>query len=144
MTEFELIWACSVALLSGEILKTQYLTACSSKLIDWESVRSGVELLNGADAFEVARLFVQLAGSDLAEKAIVRALDVVPVPPTEDRSSVEPEVHAYMVMPCGGRNRMFEAGRFRVLVDAYEDDAAQERFTRALAKAAAEILARMS
>lgn len=49
-------------LLAGRVLQACEVSAGNGKVIDWRDVRSGELLLDEADAFDTARLFVHLVG----------------------------------------------------------------------------------
>lgn len=133
-TTFEAVRACSIVLLAGVILHAGDLTAGNGLLVDWRTVRCGETLLESADAFDVARLFVALVGEEAAFTAATRDRDLGPTSP-EPRAAVR--VHAFAQQPNGGRRRTFEAGPFTVMVEPHEDDAAQAAFAEALAEMAA-------
>ena len=135
-TRFEAVRACSIALLTGAVLHACDVTAGNGKVIDWREVRSGAELLADGDAFDAAILFVALVGEVTAHAAATRDLEIAPPPPDPEP---EIEISAFMRQPNGGRLRSFEAGPFKVMVEAHEDDDAQAAFTLALARAAAGI-----
>ena len=125
---FSAVRACVIAILAGAILHAGNVSAGNGQVIDWRTVRSGETLQEGADAFDVAQLFVALVGPDSALRAI-DGRDIEPASPVQTK----PVVHAYMMQANGGRLRSFEAFGFRVMVEAHEDDAAQAAFTERLA-----------
>ena len=67
-----LAWAASIRILGGEVLQTSGISAGRGRVIDWRSVRSGEELLEGGDAFDQAALFVALAGEEAAAALLER------------------------------------------------------------------------
>lgn len=122
---FEAVRACALALLGGVVLQAADVSAGNGKVIDWRTVRCGDALLESADAYDVARLFVSIVGSEsalrsVAAKGLVRALPL-------------PRVYAFMRQASGGRLRSFEVAGFKVMIEAHADDDAQAAFTEQLA-----------
>lgn len=132
---FEAVRACAIALLGGRILQSDSVSAGRGMVIDWRTVRSGETVIDGADAFDMAHMFVTLVGPEVA-LATVADEGIAPASPTP---RPPPQVYAYMPSYNGGRRRSFEVGPFRVYVEPHEDDAAQAAFTEALARVAAEL-----
>lgn len=126
---FDAVRACSIVLLSGAVLHAAGVSAGNGIVIDWRNVRCGETIVENADAFDVAQAFVALVGVDTA-LSFVSSLDLDAVP----RALVTPRIYAYMRQANGGRLRSFEARGFKVIVEAHEDDAAQEEFARRLAE----------
>lgn len=135
-TTFDAVRACSIALLRGEVLQVLEVSAGRGRVIDWRTVRSGETLLEDADAYDTAAMFVAIVGPDVALLAATRHEDIEPAPPFAEP---EPRVIAYMHTP-NGRLRSFEVGAFRVSVDPIGDgeaaDMAHADFAAALARAA--------
>lgn len=129
---YEAVRACALAVLGGAVLQAEAVSAGNGRVIDWRTVKSGESVLEAADAYEVATLFVSLVGVEAA----MASVDLVVEPPPPHTHS--PQVHAYMANERGSRRRSFDATThgFRVLVEPHEDDASQARFTELLAVAA--------
>ena len=64
------VWACSVAILDGEILHASDVTAGNGLVIDWREVKSGEIMDKQGDSFDSAYLFVWLVGVDAAQMAV--------------------------------------------------------------------------
>jgi len=122
------VWAVAVALLAGAILQVCEVSAGNGRVVDWRTIRSGEILVEGADAFDVAYLFVGLIGEEAALALLGDDAVKPPAPPAEPI-----RVHAFMTQANGGRRRTFDVGPFRVTVDPCEDDAGQAAFTERLA-----------
>ncbi len=58
----DIVFAVAVELTKGAVLSANDITAGRGTLIDWRTVKSGENLLEDADAFDIAYLFVALAG----------------------------------------------------------------------------------
>jgi hypothetical protein len=122
---FDAVRACAIALLGGVVLHASDVSAGNGKVIDWRTLSCGDALLESADAFDVARLFVSIVGSEAALRAVA-AKGVV-------RALPAPRVTAFMLQANGGRSRSFEVAGFRVMVEAHADDDEQAAFTEQLA-----------
>lgn len=135
MSTYEIVRACSIAMLGGVVLQASGVSAGRGKVIDWRTVKSGETIQDGGDAFDTAQLYVALVGVEAAMASV--DLDVEPTP----QPKVAPRVHAYMANHSGSRRRTFDATShgFKVMVEPHEDDAAQARFTELLADAAESI-----
>lgn len=131
---YEAIRACALAILAGSILQVDGVSAGRGIVVDWRTIKSGETLVQDANAFDTAQLFVALVG-------VERALSVVgDAPEATAFVTPAPRVAAYMANASGARRRSFEAGPFRVFVEPHdEDDAAQAEFTAQLARLAATI-----
>ena len=57
-------------LLAGVTLQVNDVSAGNGKVIEWHAVKSGQTLLEGADAFDAARLFLRLVGTRAALHSI--------------------------------------------------------------------------
>ncbi len=66
MSWVDVVQACAVALLQDRVLHASGVTAGYGKVVDWREVKSGETLLEGADAFDTARSFVAMVGTDVA------------------------------------------------------------------------------
>jgi hypothetical protein len=64
MSFYDLVFRCAAEILRGRVLQADGVTAGNGDVIDWRSVRCGERAARDADAFEQARLFVELAGRD--------------------------------------------------------------------------------
>lgn len=137
-TVFDTVRACAIVLLSGVVLHAENVTAGNGLVVDWREVKSGATILQGADAFDVAHMFVTLVGCETAYTAATRHGDIEDAPPPP---KVTPRVHVWAPdhTAYGGRARSFDVGPFTVTVRAIEDDEAQAAFTAALAAAASSI-----
>lgn len=130
-TIFAATRACALALLAGSVLAASDVTAGNGLVVDWRTVKSGEALITDADPFDEAHLFVAAVGPEAAILAATRDKDVEPAPEVVEH---EPRVVSFMLLPCGGRRRMFKVGPFAVYVEPHgEDDAAQAAFVTALA-----------
>jgi hypothetical protein len=135
MSRSATIQAVAVALLGGLVLHAANVTAGNGAVIDWRTVKSGEALQEGADAFDTALFFVSLVGEEAAAASLPAVVEVQEPAPAK----VSPSITAYMQQPCGGRLRAFEVGRFRVMVEAHSDDAAQAAFVKRLAELATDL-----
>lgn len=132
------VQAVAIAMLGGAVVQAAGVSAGNGKVIDWREVKSGWTMLDNADAYDTAQLFVDLVGIDVSLEALAKHGMVL----GEERGDAQPKrevpkVHAYMQMPNGGRQRSFDVGEFSVMVRNHEDDAAQAAFTQWLAEQAA-------
>jgi hypothetical protein len=59
---------CAVALLAGAVLQTDDVTAGFGCVVDWRTVKCGDTIIDRADAFDTARVFVDLVGVRAARK----------------------------------------------------------------------------
>lgn len=134
--EVAAVRACAIVLLVGAVLQAQGVSAGNGIVIDWRDVKSGEALLDHADAFDTAALFVTLVGHEAALAAATRDHDIEPAPAFV---APPPRVSAYAPCSNGGRRRSFEAGPFRVFVEPHEEDDSQAAFTLALAEMAARL-----
>jgi hypothetical protein len=130
---FSAVRACAVAILAGTVLQANNVSAGNGSVIDWRTVRCGETLQESGDAFDTAQLFVALVGPAAALDAL-QGEAVEPAPPVR----IQPVVHAYMRQANGGRLRSFEAGGFKVMIEAHDDDDAQAAFAARLAAFCAE------
>jgi hypothetical protein len=133
---FDAVRACAIVLLDGAVLQAGGVSAGNGLVIDWREVKSGEQILDSADAFDMAYLLVALVGAEAAFAAATRDCDIEPAPPVSRPTT---RVHAFAPSYNGGRRRTFEIGPFTVMVEPHEDDAAQDSFTAALAEAAARL-----
>jgi hypothetical protein len=139
ITTYTAVRACSIAMLAGTVLQVCDVSAGNGSVIDWRTVSSGETLLDGADAFDAAHLFVELVGPEVAHMAATRDMEIAPPPPEPEP---EPEITTWMRTP-NGRARTIEVGVFRITVDAIgsnvdgdAQDEAHATFVVALAMAA--------
>lgn len=130
---FAAVRVCSIAILAGEVLQADAVSAGNGMVVDWRTVKSGETLQEGADAFDTAQLFVALVGPDAALRSVASWV-VEPAPLVR----VQPTIHAYMQASNGGRRRTFDVGGFQIMVEPHEDDLAQAEFTAKLVAICAE------
>jgi hypothetical protein len=67
----DLIFALCVAFTKGIVLSANNVTAGNGSVVDWRTVKSGDHVLEDANAYDVAIVFVNLAGWG----AVAAALD---------------------------------------------------------------------
>ena len=70
----------SAELLRGAILAVNDVTAGRGQVVEWHAVKSGQTLLEGADAFDVATLFLKLVGTHAALQAVRKVRNDFTVP----------------------------------------------------------------
>lgn len=132
MGSYEAVRVCAIALLAGAILQAEGVSAGRGIVVDWRTIRSGETLVQGADAFDAAQLFVSLVGEDVAVSSVKSDVSDVPV-----FEAPAPRVNEFMKNESGARRRSFDAGPFHVIVEPHnDDDAAQAAFTQRLARLA--------
>lgn len=127
---YEVVRACALAILAGAVLQVDGVSAGRGVVVDWRTIKSGETLIQDADAFDVAQLFVTLVGEERAQTVAGDA------PEAAAFEAPVPRVSEYMANANGARRRSFEAGPFRVFVEPHDDDAAQAEFTSRLARLA--------
>lgn len=135
------VQAVVIALLGGAVVQAVGVSAGHGKVIDWREVKSGWTMLDNADAYDTAQLFVDLVGVDASLEVLAKHGIVL----GEDRSDAQPnrevpEVVAYAPNARGERMCGFSFDGFRVSVQNSwdnEDDVAQAAFTQWLAEQAA-------
>lgn len=133
-----IVQAVAIAMLGGAVVQADGVSAGNGKVIDWREVKSGWTILDGADAYDTAQLFVNLVDVDASLEALAKHGMVL----EEERSDAQPkrevpEVVAYATNARGERTRGFSFDGFRVSVQNSwdnEDDAAQASFTQWLAE----------
>lgn len=135
----DVVQAVAVAMLGGVVVQAAGVSAGHGKVIDWREVKSGWTMLDGADAYDTAQLFVDLVGVNAALEALAKHGMILREEHDNDVQPKRevPKVHAYMQMQNGGRQRSFDVGEFSVMVRNHEDDVAQAAFTQWLAEQAA-------
>lgn len=132
----DVVQVVAVAMLGGAVLQAVGVSAGNGTVIDWREVKSGWTMLDNADAYDTAQLFVDLVGVDGALEALAKHGMMLQEATGHDAPAKRevPKVSTYMEMPNGGRQRSFDVGEFSVMVRNHKDDAAQASFTQWLAE----------
>lgn len=138
---FAVVRACSIALLRGATLQAEDVSAGHGEVVDWRTVRSGVTVREGLDAFDAALTFVRMVGTDAALLAATRDGNIPDAPPFVDPP---PRITTFAPDEHGQRRRQFEVGTLRVVVEPLDwldsDDWRAAEFTELLAVAAARLV----
>jgi hypothetical protein len=67
---YEVVRACAIAIQRGTVLQAGQVSAGRGMVIDWREVKCGETMLDGADAIDVAYLFVTLVGPEVARSVL--------------------------------------------------------------------------
>ena len=70
---FAAVFVVARELVLGRTLHSDGVSVGRGRLIDWRVTRAGDILLGGADAYDLANLFVALVGPDAARKSAAAA-----------------------------------------------------------------------
>lgn len=73
---FAAVSACAIAILAGAVLQASDVTAGKDKVIDWREVKSGEIVQEEPNAFDTARHFVMLVGTEAALAAAAQDQDL--------------------------------------------------------------------